>query len=72
MFTACNGCGGSSQRNATDSVKVDTAVVLNDSVAAINVEHVFATDRQIKKGRTRHRELSKPKASPFFFIGNQR
>ena len=46
MFTACNGCGGSSQGNATDSVKVDTAVVLNDSVAAINVEHVIATDRQ--------------------------
>ena len=46
MFTACNGCGGSSQGNATDSVKVDTAVVLNDSVAAINVEHAIATDRQ--------------------------
>ena len=46
MFTACNGCGGSSQGNATDSVKVDTAVILNDSVAAINVEHVIATDRQ--------------------------
>ena len=46
MFTACNGCGSSSQGNATDSVKVDTAVVLNDSVAAINVEHAIATDRQ--------------------------
>ena len=46
MFASCNGCGGLSQGNATDSVKVDTAVVLNDSVVAINVEHAIATDRQ--------------------------
>jgi hypothetical protein len=44
MFTACNGCGSSSQESVMDSTTVDS--IVKDSVAVIDVEHAIATDRQ--------------------------
>lgn len=44
LFTACNGCDNTTKKNET--VVDTTEVVLKDSVVAINVEQVIATDRQ--------------------------
>ena len=42
LFCSCNGCGTKNEEVAV----VDSVEVVNDSVAALDVDHAIATDRQ--------------------------